>query len=236
MALRDEIKDQHKAIADKSFKYKLDYFLEYYKYATIAVIIGIIVIISFVRGIVTAKDDAFYAICVNAITMPNADVFGEYIEIDPKEEKVVFDTSYSMTFDGGNQNSYISLQKIVASIAAGSADIIIGDTDVLENMGPNEFYADLRDYFTKEQLDAMGDKVIYTQYQDEDGNPIGDPLPVVIDVSDSPLLNSNPFFVDKVGFAIIVNTARPEKALKFYDFLYDSSVLDRAKESLQPYG
>ncbi|MCQ2524697.1 MAG: hypothetical protein MJ123_10205 [Lachnospiraceae bacterium] len=236
MALRDEIKEQQKTLKGKSFKYKWEYFLEYYKWATIAVIIAAIAIFSFIKGVVTAKHDAFYAICVNAITMPSSDAFSEYIEIDTKKEKVVFDTTYSMIDEGGNQNSYLSLQKMVANIAAGTADVIIGDLDVLQTLAPNEFFADLRNYFSEDELNALGDKVIYSQLKDDDGNLIGEEIPLIINVTDSPLLNSYPFFVYDEGFGIIANTSRPERCKKFYNFLYDEAILEKAKEPMQPYG
>lgn len=232
MALRDEIKEQHKSIADKGFKYKLEYFIEYYKWATIAVIIAIIVIFSFVKQAVTAKSDAIYGICVNAITMPDEEIFGEYIGINPKKERVVFDTTYSMVPESANQNSYISLQKMVATMAASAADFILGDKDVLEDMANNQFYADLRDYFTQEELDALGDKVFYVTYTDEAGNEISDPTPVIIDVTQSAVMSSYPYFVGEVGFGIITNTTRPEKSRKFYDFLNDEELVERAKTEL----
>lgn len=236
MALRDEIKDQHKSIADKGFKYKVNYFIEYYKWHVVAVVIALIVIISFVKGVVTAKDDALYAVCVNAMTMPNTDSFGKYLEIDSSKERIVYDTSYVMNMDGSDPNSYVSLQKLVATVSAGTSDVMVGDSSVLEHIAPNEFFADLRDYFSEEELKALGDKVIYTTYADEDGNPVGESVPVLINVTETPLFASFPYFVTNIDFGIIVNTKRPEAAMKFYKYINDSSVVSEAMEGVEMYG
>lgn len=236
MALRDEIKDQHKSIADKGFKYKLNYFVEYYKWHVVAVVIALIVIFSFIKGVVTAKDDAFYAISVNALTMPNTDSFGKYLEIDTSKEKIVYDTSYAMNMDGGDPNSYVSLQKLVATISAGTSDVMVGDSQVLENLAPNEFFADLRDYFSTEELDELGDNLIYTTFRDDEGNPVGESIPVLIRVTDTPLFASFPYFVTNVDFGIIVNTKRPEAAMKFYQYINDPSIVAEAMEGVETYG
>lgn len=232
MPLIDDIKEQHKSVAGKSFKYKLQYFLDYYKWATIGVIVGIIVIISIVKSIVTAKDTAFGAVFINSLSKPSEEVFAEYIGVDTQKEEAVFDDSYSIIIsDNPNETTYTNLQKLLATISAGVTDVIVGDGYTLEYLSTNEYYADLRTIFTQEELDAFGDKIFYTQYIDPDTEePVGELIPVLIDITDSPLLKDCMSYAaaDRVSLAFVVNSDNMEYSLKFFDYLYDEDIKEAA--------
>ena len=53
MAMRDEVREQQNKLKGKTFKEKLNYFWDYYKVHTIALVFAIIVISVFVKDIVT---------------------------------------------------------------------------------------------------------------------------------------------------------------------------------------
>ena len=59
--LREEEKARWKEIKDKPFKYKFDYFMDYYKWHVIGAIVAILVIVAVIRTIVSYRD---YALCV----------------------------------------------------------------------------------------------------------------------------------------------------------------------------
>ncbi len=66
MAMRDEVREQQNKLKGKTFKEKLNYFWDYYKVHTIALVFAIIVISVFVKDIVTNKDNAFSAVILNS--------------------------------------------------------------------------------------------------------------------------------------------------------------------------
>lgn len=244
MPLIDDIKDQHKLVKGKGFKYKVSYFLEYYKWATIAVIIAGVCLFLFIKAIVTHRDDMFNAAFVNAINAPDSEVFAEYIGIDTKQYQATFDTSYTIYGNGAEgQTSYLSFQKIVAVIAARTLDAMIGDSATLKYLAPNGYFGDLRDFFDEETLIQNSAQIYCIKYSENEDEGLDDTtsvikkgynpedadfVPILIDVSDSQLLKDCISFPNDACVGAIANTTHPEYFEKFYDYLYDESIRKEA--------
>lgn len=219
-----EIREEQKQyLKGKSFKYKFQYFVEYYLKIVIGVCLVMAFIISIIVTVVSAKDNAVQVIFVNATHVPDTEAFAEENAIDTSKYDVTFDNNYYIDISAADEDSYIYLQKIVAIVASKDGDGLVGDYDTLYYLAGNEFYGDLRDYFTEEELDALGDKVIWYDYKDDDGNPTGVSAPILIDVSDSQLLKDSDSYPEgtRIVYGIITNTPRPEMAKKFYEYLYE---------------
>lgn len=225
MPVIDDIKDSHSHLKGKGFKYKFSYFWEYYRIPTLIGALVLIFFISIIKTIVSSKDMAFQAIMINATEKPDENAFAEYVGIDTEEYEVFFDNGYYMSADpeAVDQGTYTNAQKIMAVVSAASADIAIGDPALIQNYINNNLFGDLRDYIDQDTLDSFGDKVIWYQpTDDETGEPIGDEMPVAIDVADAKkLVDSGSFYFDSVYFAIIVNTKHPEYCAKYLEWIYE---------------
>ena len=75
MPLMDEFREEREALKHGTWKEKLSYFFDYYKWHVVVTIAAIIFIVSITYQIVTRKDTAFYAAMVNAIEQNSAEEY-----------------------------------------------------------------------------------------------------------------------------------------------------------------
>lgn len=238
MPIIDEIRENNKKMKGRSLKEKLAYFWEYYKVPTIITAFVLVMAISLIKAAVTNKDIAFEVIMVNSANAPDPAQFSEILGIDTKKEAVIYDNTYAMLADPAsyNESFYTSAQKLVAVVASAQADTMIADKELSESYFNSEFFADLREYFTPEELEKMNEpvmdengnlievnKVIWHQMiNEETGEKIGEYMPIAIDIGDAPAITSIPcYYCDHVYLTVFVNTQHPEDIHKFYEHLYN---------------
>lgn len=225
MALIDEVKEQHAKVKGKGFKYKFSYFWEYYRIHTLVAVIILILGFSFIKSMVTAKKTVFQAIFVNAIHVPNEQEFAVALQINEKKEAVLIDGSYTISLDTYDQYSYANQQKLMAVMASRDAEVIVSDSAYIESYMDSDVFGDLRDFFSDEELAAMGDKVIWHKPVNAETGEEGENMPLAIDITDAPQIKDNVCFApeSKVYMGVICNTKRAATIPVFYNFLYSSS-------------
>ena len=156
MAVMDEFKEERAALKNASFKEKLSYFVDYYKWHVIISICVVAFIASFVHQIVTAKDTALYAVMLNAspLTTDNvyAEEFAEYAGIDTQEYDLLFDTSIRITEGAMDEISYTSIEKLGVYTAAQELDVMISDGESIQKYANSVSFYDLRDILSAEQI------------------------------------------------------------------------------------
>lgn len=168
----EEIREQQrKAFATMTPKEKLAYFWDYYKVHTIAAVIVIVFVISFINAYRSSKPTAFYAVLINADTYgDNAaaasfwnEGFMEYAGIDTEAYQANIDTSISISADGGDQYEVASRQKMAAMMHAGDIHAIVADTETFEGYARLDYFYDLTAAFTAEELAPYADLLYYTE-------------------------------------------------------------------------
>lgn len=230
MAVMDEFKEERAALKNRSFKEKLSYFWDYYKWYVIGIVCAVLFVGSFVQQIVTRKDTAFYAVMLNASTMnpfeaddPYALKYAEYAGIDLNEYDIFFDTSFHISESGMDENSYTSIQKLSVYTAAGDLDVMITDTDSFNKYAYGYTFHDLRDFLSAEQIAELEPYFYYADRKvadeidaanstfDDTYVPVyadptkpedmEDPIPVGIYLDDCPKLRDNYYFRGEEGAA-----------------------------------
>ena len=165
MAVRDEIREQRQKLKGQGFKAHWEYFWEYYKIHTIVAVVAVILVVTFVRDIVNKKPYALYSMFVNNQGMETQvylqDGFAEYAGIDTNAENVLVDTASNYIGSSIDQTTVATSEKIMALIAASELDVFVTDTGTAYHYASQETFMDLRDVYTKEELDAMSDKLFY---------------------------------------------------------------------------
>lgn len=169
-SVHDEIREQQQKAKEMTVKGKLAYFWDYYKIHTIAVVLAIVLVISFIRQYLANKPYAFYAVLLNAAsTAENSDTsviwgneFQEFAGIDPEAYQVYFDTSLSLSADGSSQYEAANRQKVAALMHAGSIHAIVADTETFESYARAESFCDLSAIFTEEELAPYAALLYYT--------------------------------------------------------------------------
>lgn len=253
MPLMDEFKEEREALKHGTPKQKLRYFWDYYKWHTIAAVTAILVLFFTIREIVTRKETAFYACFLNLAryeyTMDDAEsvnAFAEFAGIDTGKYKIFFDSS--MQIGMGTGTDAASSQKLHAYIFAAEIDVMVSDLDsILTYAYQGDFY-DMRKLLPEEQLIACQDSFYYidgavlaevkaaAESNDLSYAPVypdpllpdqmKDPIPAGIVLrDDNPLAGDYYFYEKKGAVSVMINTTRPEPALKFLDFVMQGTAL-----------
>lgn len=224
MPIIDDIRENNKKLKGQSLKKKLQYFWEYYRVMTIIILAVLLILISIVKTAVTRKDTAFYAVFANSFDIPSEEQFETILELNEKKQQVVYDNSMVILTDPASYSemSTTSSQKLVALVASATADVMLADPDLSTSYFDSTFFDNLELYFSKEELDSLGDKVIWYDLVDEEtGVPTGESMPIAINVGDSIAITSVPCYVVKdVYFTVFSNAPHPDLVHSFYEHLF----------------
>lgn len=229
MSIHDEIKEQQQKTKDMSAKGKLAYFWYYYKVQTIAVVVAVIFVITFIQQYVTNKKYGFYAALVNPMVIGEnndtsviwAEEFQEYAGIDPNEYQVYIDTSVMLSDQGASQYEISSRQKMMAMMQVGEINALVSDTETFEGYAQFEYFYDLNSIFSAEELAPYQQYLYYTDAATFETDEEEAPLPTEEErqaVYDRNIDHTDPATMEQpiaVGFCI------PEKG-KFSDAHYYS--------------
>lgn len=223
MAVMDEFKNEREALKNGTLKDKLNYFWYYYKWHVIGILFALIVIVTLVYQIATAKEDAFKAVILNANLLTEdgsyAEDFAEYAGIDLNENNIFFDPSLYITDDIMDADAYASIQKLTAYTMSEEVDIMITDAHSFRKYAHNELFCDLRNILSEEQLEKYEPYFYYVDqttidalnayYENSDGSDetseitcpdptkpeeMENPIPVGIYLDNSEKLQENYYF------------------------------------------
>ncbi len=165
MSINDEIREQQSKLKGQGFKAKWEYFWEYYKVHTIVVIIAIIFIVTLVHDISNKKPYALYAIFVNNQSQDTQEYlqngFAEFAGLDTEAETCLVDTASNYISSSLDSTAVATSEKILALISASELDVMVSDESTMAHYASQETFLDLRTVFSKEELDALSDKLFY---------------------------------------------------------------------------
>lgn len=248
MAVMDEFQKEREALRNGTTKEKLSYFWCYYKWHVIIAVSLIVIVTSFIHEAVTRKDTAFCAVLLNSWTDDEtaeafSNDFAQYAGIDTENSCAQMDSSLYIDITSDDQNTYASLQKMMVYVAAQDIDALVADASTYSYYAHSEHLTDLREILTPEQLEAYEpyffyidmqtarerqeamenmDETYTEEYQDPSRpDEMAEPVPVGLFVSKSARLGSTYHFAEDAVAGMIVNTKRPEMAIKFLDYLME---------------
>ena len=248
MPVMDEFREEREALKHGTWKEKLSYFFDYYKWHVVVTIAAIIFIVSITYQIVTRKDTAFYAAMVNAIEQNSAEEytrrFAEYAGIDLEEYDVLLDTSMRIDLTTLDQITISSSEKLMALIASKTIDVFITDAAIMEQHANSDTFLDLREFLSEEQFAKYEPYFYYidqavvdeknARYQSHDSNYVPEypdprnpeamqePIPVGIYLNDSCALRNYYYYAEgDVIVGIVGNTERAEATSMFLDFILE---------------
>ncbi|WP_130837085.1 hypothetical protein [Lachnoclostridium sp. Marseille-P6806] len=177
MALSDEIREQRKSLKGKGLRAQLVWFWDYYRWQTVLVILGAVMIGSTAYSIATRKPEAASVIFLNvedeAAMMENDAVterMAEAAGIDLSKESVTLDMMSRITPGGARDQAEMAAQeKIFAYVAAKDLDVLAADAYNFESYVRAGAFADLRTVFSEEELAAFGSNLYYVERASLDG-------------------------------------------------------------------
>lgn len=157
----------------KPFKERLAYFWDYYKWHTLAVLVLVIVAISYTVSILREPDYKANGLLLNAYSYTNyeqiqaniqslADGFSRAENLDDQNVEVNLDGSRVYYLDEENDAyNADTIQLILTYAASESLDFIIGDEDAMLELAYMQMFQDLSSILNDEQLQKLDDSVLY---------------------------------------------------------------------------
>ncbi|MCH5254402.1 MAG: hypothetical protein J1F41_05705 [Lachnospiraceae bacterium] len=252
MAIMDEFREEREALKNGTFKQKLQYFWDYYKWY---VIIGVIVIAmasSFIHDILSNKEHGFFAVFLNT-QEENVSArsfrsnLAERLNIDTDNYDVSVDTSMNISAISNDESTLNDMQRLSIYMSTGDLDVLAADSPTFLRYASTDMFYDLRDILSKEQLDEYSPYLYYVDMDEvtarmeasineDDGyiakeydhhvpENMSDPVPIAICIQDRPKLQGVYDFPEgDVPMGFMINSSRLEEALAFLEYLFEDQI------------
>lgn len=206
-----------------TFKEKLDHLWSYYKEVLLVAGLVVLTICVMVSSIINMNTETLaYGVLGNVSCSAKGysylteDYFAQITQ-NPKREQVVLD---SIAFEDpalaeDTDMNYQASMRLIALVSAKMVDYMFLDHYTMEFYISDDFYMDLRDLLSQEELEALESDFIYAQPETFD-----EMFPVAIDVTELPYVKENIRTGDedtRVYLAFAANTQRPETCLQIWE-------------------
>lgn len=206
-----------------TFGQKLDHLWTYYKEYLLVVFLAALVIAITITGIINnSKEVLFKGMMVNiSISQEGyrylSDDYLTALGGDPKKQVVHMDyTNFSDLADPtSSEDNYTASLLLMARVSGQLLDCALIDQMAFEFYLTQEVYGDLSTFFTQEELDAMGDKVIYAMQEGETVR-----WPVAIDVSEVAFFAHTAPENDKIYFILSGNHPNLDACRSFWNYIH----------------
>lgn len=244
MPLMDEFKEERDEIKQRSFKERMAYFWDYYKWHVIGTAVGILVVASLLNSFLNRKEMAYYSAFVNmAQTIYSEDyksAFAEKAGLNSKKQAVYFDSDLRIDYTKMDEMTSSSIQKIMVYVAAGDMDSMVGDLETTNRYAYNGVFADLRDFLTEEEFQkyepyffyadkklieaAAGEVSLDFQFPATPSDPSGmeEPIPVAIKLDQCPKLRECYVMAPDQYLAIMAGNKHPGLNHVFLNYLFEN--------------
>lgn len=164
--ISEEIREQRKKFREMSPKKKFEYFWEYYKIPTFAIIGVIILVASLARSMIeNSKDTVLYAAFINASPAPDYEAmqrsFADRLGVSLDEVFVTIDSSFQLSSELTSTSDLAGTQKLMAMSAANQLDILAADVETAKYLAGNGYYTDLRTILPEDLLQKYEPYLVY---------------------------------------------------------------------------
>ncbi|MCR4989952.1 MAG: hypothetical protein K6A38_03715 [Lachnospiraceae bacterium] len=162
--MQEQILTQTMKMKDRPFKEKFSYFMDYYKWAVLGVVVGLAIIISIVKAIVTNKDYCFVAMMVNSSNI-NSEVigndFGAYAGLDIEKYLSYVNTNEVENLQAAATSDYGVATRFAALLSTGDLDCVVYDSIIFNNKAVNGVFFDLTTVLPSEDIEKFKDRFYY---------------------------------------------------------------------------
>ena len=206
-------------------KQRLDHLWTYYKEYLWFVALGICLIGMIITGVNNASKETIAGGMMVNISIAQegynylSEDFREHLGGEGKEVvELDYSNFTSLADPSSSEDNYYASMLLLARVESGDLDYILLDQFAMEYYITQGVYLDLREFFTPEELEELGAKVIYARQEDEDET---DKWAVAVDISDLPFVQELIDTEDKTYFALSGSTSRLEICREMWDYLHN---------------
>jgi len=202
----------------------IDHVWTYYKEFILITVITLIVVIGVGSTILAPKKEllmgGMYANTYLSAEGENylGQAYFDYLQGNPKEQEV---QQYFRSFGDFSTSTqdYEAFQSVISMLYAEKVDYLLMNEASLSPLIGYESLMDLREVFTKEELEQFGTKLRYAQKTDNEGNPTGDTFPVALEITEIPFIQDCRSYNQKIFLGFATNAPNKDSLRDFWAYL-----------------
>lgn len=217
-----------------TFWEKVDHLWTYYKEYLFVVLLVVIVMAFTVTTLVNSNKKLLLSGMLINVSMTQTgynymtEDYHAYLGATPVWEVVQLDTTdfSSLEDPTSMEDNYNKSMLLMARVSGQMLDYALVDRMALEFYATQEVFLDLREFFTPEEMEALGERVIWMQPEPEEGMEAEDyeegeldPWVAAVDVSDLPFFRENCGEGETVYFTMSGNDPDKEATRAFLEYL-----------------
>jgi hypothetical protein len=223
---KDTMKEERTKLKDMSWKDKIWYIWEYYKFPIIGVVLAVFLVGSIGTAVYNNRFDTAISFVVINSQYPSEEVaadeyfdqgFRQFIGLD-ENTRIDVDYSMSLSFDTETMTeyTYAQLAKITAIIASKELDVMISTPDTIDHYGSMGGFMDLRDILPDDLYEQVEDR-LYTVTAEETGEQTV--CGILLDAED--FSEKTDLTLKTPIFTIVSNTTRPDTAVALIRYILE---------------
>lgn len=160
-----------------SFKQKLQYIYDYYKFHIIITLVILGCSYSLIHHLVTYREPDLNIIMINSYfdngdTRQTTEYFEDTLDQLIDNGRVALNTSINLNTSSMEGDAMTALTSLDMLAAAGAEDLYFVTEDTFEFLAQRNYFPDLSEIFTDEELEELGD-AIYTITQEDGQHQVG---------------------------------------------------------------
>ncbi len=214
------LKNLKSDMANMTYQEKLIHIWTYYKWVLVVVLILIMAVSVLLASVQNKRKIMLLGgVTVNVQLSEEGKAYlsEDYLQIigtGNKRETVALSHTDIDKVTNVYENNYYAVMSLLALCANQEVDYLILDQTGFEAMLIQQAYLGLDQIYTPEELEAMGENVVYAQNKGEDV-----PSAVAINITNIPFIQKNAQVKDTVYFVYVANSPRLEECRAFYEYL-----------------
>lgn len=216
------LKSLKKDMENMTYGEKLNHIWTYYKWVLVVVLILIMAVSILLASIENKRTITLLSgITVNVQLSEEgkaylSEDYKQLVGTGNKRETVVLShTDIGDVKDpSAYESNYYAIMSLLALCANKEVDYLILDQAGFGTMLTQGAYLELDQVYTPEELEAMGDDVVYAKLEEQNKTAA-----VAIDITDTAFIQENATVKDRVYFVYVINSPRVEACREFFDYL-----------------
>ena len=224
MTLKEEAQEEKEKLKHMSWKDRIWYIWEYYKFHMLFLLIAIMILWIIGTALYRQSFTTRLSIAIindrsggNSSSDPLMAGLRETLNCQKKDmieinEGLFLDTNEETM----SQYSYASMVKIAALVSGGMLDIMIADEATIRHYESVDAYMDLRTLLPETLYSQLEDQLLYTEAGD------GQEIPIAVSLENSSLKDDTGIIMDPPYLAVISNTQHTEDILSAISYLFRS--------------
>ena len=210
-----------------TWKQRLEHIWEYYKeYMFIAAML-ILLLVMIISSVVNSQKEILISGILANVDM--TETGWEYIDEDfqklygedGKKQNVNISSAYFKNFNTSPDSfdtNYNTIMTAVSMAGAQTLDYLLMDQLAMEIYLTQDIMMDLTEFFTEEEIEEFGEKLIYLEITDENDETVSR-YPVALNIEDMAFAQDCLDTSDGCYFALANNTPRIETCRDFWEYL-----------------